>query len=368
MEVKESIGTRQTAILVMFFIIGDMMLFMPSSISAIAEQDAWISVLIGLPIGIGLAWYMYWYSEKFPGHNLISIHTLALGRWVGGFVSLLYLAAFFNSSVVVIREIGDFVTTQMMTETPMRVINLLMIILVVIVIRSGLENIARSAEFIFPVYLLMLTMMVIFLLPEAHFAKLTPVMESSFLNIAEGVVFYVTFPFCEMFAFWMIFPHVAKNKHFKRDYLLGALLAGLVIFIIILMSLLVLGTYLTKHQMYSAYTLAKKVNIGHFVQRLEAIMAITWIMSTLMRSIIYGYAFVKGVADLLKLRDYRMLLIPLGLTMFAYAVIVMPNVVFLNAINPHLILWDLTYVPVISTLVFLIYRIRLRWQRGRPSK
>ncbi|MEK8132661.1 endospore germination permease [Paenibacillus filicis] len=366
---KEHIGTRQAAILVVYFAVGDMLLFLPSSMSSIVRQDAWISALIGLPIGIGLAWYIYWYSEKFPGRNLIGIHTLVLGRWLGGIVSLLYLGAFFNNSVVTIREIGDFVTTQMMTETPMRVICLLMIILSVIVIRSGLENIARSAEFFFPLYLLMLTTMVIFLLPEAHIAKLTPVMENGFQTLAEGVVYYVTFPFAEMFVFWMIFPHILKNKHLKRDYLLGVTIAGVIIFAMILMSLLVLGPYLTKHQMYSTYTLAKKVNIGHFVQRLEAIMALTWIMSTFMRSIIYGYAFIKGVSDLLKLRDYRPLTIPLGVTMFGYAVIVSPHVVYMNAINPYWILWDLTYVPVISILVFLIYRIKLRWGRGSsPSK
>ncbi|NEW08532.1 endospore germination permease [Paenibacillus sp. SYP-B3998] len=368
MQSKEQIGTRQMAILVIYFIIGDMLLFLPSNLSNTAHQDAWISALIGLAIGVAIAWYVYWYSQRFPGLTLVEIHNLVLGRWFGGGVTLVYVVIFFNNSIVQIREIGDFVSTQMMTETPMRVICLLFTFLYIIALRSGLENIARFAETFFPMFALMLALLMVSSLPESHLANLTPVLENGFKPLAEGVLFYISFPFCEMFVFWMIFPNVNQNKHFRRDYVIAALIGGATIFSVLMISLLVLGPYLTSHQMYSTYTLAKKISIGHFIERIEAILAITWILSTFMRSIIYGYAFIRGIEQMFHLKDYRTLTVPLGVVAFGYAMLIYPNIVFFNSVNPYWISMDLTVIPFLSLTVYIIYVIKSRFQQNTPRQ
>jgi spore germination protein KB len=50
--------------------------------------------------------------------------------------------------------------------------------------------------------------------------------------------------------------------------------------LVILMSILVLGSYMTANDFYATYTLAKKINIGNFLQRLEVILVISYLTST----------------------------------------------------------------------------------------
>lgn len=355
----ERINTKQMAVLLIFFTIGDMLLFLPSNMASISHQDAWISALIGLVVGVVMAWFIYEFSQCFKGQNLVQIYRQVLGKWLGTAVSLLYLLAMFNNGVTQIREIGDLVTTQMMTETPMRAICLLMVIVLVVAIRSGLESIARTAEAFLLVFIIMFAATIILLIPDAKWSKLTPVLEAGTPELIQSALYFASFPFCELFVMWMILPQVTPNKHERRDFILATTTAGLAIFSIVIISLLVLGSYLTEHQMYSTYTLAKKISVGHFLERVEAIFAVTWLLSTYFRMVIYVYAFIKGVAELLQLKDYRRLTIPLGLLAYGYALILAPNVIFFNSTNSYWVTWDLTYVTVIPTIVYLIHRWKL---------
>lgn len=363
----ERISTKQMSVLIIFFVIGDMLLFLPSNMAEIAHQDAWISAMIGLVLGTLTAWLIFEYSQRFVGLNLVQIHKQVLGTWAGAAVSFFYLIVMFHDAATQVREIGDFVTTQMMTETPMRVICLLMVILFVIAIRSGLESIARTAEVLLFVLAVMFIAIILLLVPEAKVDRLTPVLESSLPTLVHGSLFFIAFPFTELFVMWMIIPNVAVNKHLRKDFVIASLIGGAAIFAIVLMSLLVLGAYLTEHQMYSTYTLAKKIGIGHFLERVEAILAISWLLSTYFRMVIYGYAFIKGLAELVQIQDYRRLTVPLGMLIFGYALIMSPNVVYFNSMNPYWATWDFTYFPVLPVIVYLVFKIRRRIAGRNPA-
>ncbi|MCR8632788.1 GerAB/ArcD/ProY family transporter [Paenibacillus radicis (ex Xue et al. 2023)] len=359
----EQISTKQMSVLIIFFVIGDMLLFLPSNMAAITHQDAWISGLIGLVIGLLFAWLIFEFSQCFPGMNLVQIHKQVLGTWVGGAVSLFYMLVMFHDAATQVREIGDFVTTQMMTETPMRIICILMVIMLVVAIRSGLESIARTAEVLILVFAIMFIAIILLLIPEAKLDRLTPVLEHDIPTLVHGSLFFIAFPFTELFVMWMILPNVKANEHLRKDFILASVIGGIAIFAIVLLSLLVLGAYLTEHQMYSTYTLAKKIGIGHFLERVEAILAISWLLCTYFRMVIYGYGFIKGIAELLQIQNYRYLTIPFGTLTFSYALLIAPNVVYFDSMNPYWVTWDFTYFPVIPLIVYLIFKIRQRAMR-----
>ncbi|WP_338552066.1 GerAB/ArcD/ProY family transporter [Paenibacillus sp. KS-LC4] len=68
---QASISARQLAILVIYFIMGDMQLFLPSLTAVYADEASWISGLAGLPIGLGIAWFIYGLSKQFPNMTLM---------------------------------------------------------------------------------------------------------------------------------------------------------------------------------------------------------------------------------------------------------------------------------------------------------
>lgn len=62
------------------------------------------------------------------------------------------------------------------------------------------------------------------------------------------------------------------------------------------------------------------------IQRIESVMAGMWILSIFFKTAIYFYACVIGAAELLAVRNYRFLVIPIGILSVIFSTIVYPDV------------------------------------------
>lgn len=61
----------------------------------------------------------------------------------------------------------------------------------------------------------------------------------------------VAFPYCQMTVFLMLFPLVEQKRLTYKQFIVPVLYGGAVIIIIVTLSILVLGVYMTQHQLYS---------------------------------------------------------------------------------------------------------------------
>ncbi|MED3691180.1 GerAB/ArcD/ProY family transporter, partial [Peribacillus butanolivorans] len=104
-----------------------------------------------------------------------------------------------------------------------------------------------------------------------------------------------------------------------------------------------------------SYLVARKVNIGDFLQRIEAIMALMWIITIYYKMAFYFYATVIGLAQTLNMKDYRPLTLPLGMTLVSLSVLIHPNVVHSATFDKEI--WPLyasTYGLVLPILLLAI--------------
>ncbi|OMF37822.1 hypothetical protein BK133_04635 [Paenibacillus sp. FSL H8-0548] len=362
---EQKISIKQIKVLMIFFIVGDLMWYLPTFTAGVAEQDAWMAALLGVAGGIGVASFIYWFSNKFTGMTIVEIHRHVLGRFAGGILSLFFIAHLFINGSAQIRVIGDFMTTQMMTETPLRVVLFLFGAVVLIAVRTGLPVIARTGQVFFIMFVLLFTLLILLLIPESESNNILPIASHSAADIIRGGLFVVAFPYCQMTVFLMLFPLVEQKRLTYKQFIVPVLYGGAVIIIIVTLSILVLGVYMTQHQLYSPYIMAKKISIGNFLQRLEAILVVNYMLSTYFKCVITMYAFCRAVTQLLGLSDYRKLILPLFLMIFGFSYVISSNVVFFNSLGPSWALWEMSNVLVLLAFVYVVHLLR-EWIRKRP--
>ncbi|MEF3304791.1 GerAB/ArcD/ProY family transporter [Paenibacillus sp. GYB003] len=326
----DRISTRQFTVLVLFITLGDILLVVPSMVAAFVKQDLWISGLVGVFAGLPVALLLYAYGTVSAGTGFVGYNRRLLGRWAGGLVSIVYIVYFLYNCSMMVRETGDFLTTQLFPETPLRAIHVLAVTAMVVGAKYGLQTIARSGEIFLPFYVFLYLMLVVLLLPKIDAARLQPILGSGMPELLHGSLLAASFPFCELCVIFLIVPHVVRSSHLARDYIIAVILGGCGIFVIDLLAVLALGGKMTAHFIYPTYILAQKISIGHFVERLEALLAINHILSTYLKTTLYFYAFSEVIAQLFKLPDYRSLVIPSGLIVFGMAYLVSSDVLFFN--------------------------------------
>lgn len=362
------ITIRQVSILIYLAMIGDMIIILPPMAAGYAEQDGWIVSLFCIPLGMLLIWIHLQLHFRYPNETIIQICLRLLGRWLGSFVCITYLTYFIIAGAIYVREVGDFLTTQLFPNTPMRYVHLLFILAILWAIWHGLEVVARSAELLLPLFVVIYIVLVICLIPEIELPRLMPVFGEDHYSLIRGTMLTTFYPFGEMIVFMMVFPYVKHQPHMKRDVLLATMLAGLTLFLVVLLALTVLGVFFTKHNIYATYILTQKINIGGFLQRIEALMAAAWVTTTFIKSCIFSYAFVLGTAQLFRLRTMKPLYVPTALLLFGLALLVATDVIYyLITIVPFWIDWNITYSLMFPLLLLTVHTIRKRNKSALPG-
>lgn len=366
MEEKVKISPFELTVLTILFTTGTTFLVIPSSMAAEAKQDAWLSSLLGIIICSGLTFFYIVCGKALGKKNYIQYLEDVYGKVLGKIIGLLYVFFSFIGTTTLLSHFGFFTTTLMLTSTPIEILHILLAIMIILVVRAGLEVLARTGELLILWVLILLTALIIFLFPEMNVENLKPFNEASPMNHAKAILNFVAVAGFPLVVFLMIFPkHINRPDNAKWNFISGTLIGTGAVTVIIVVCLLVLGSSTTARQLYPSYVLAKTVSLFEIVERIESIMAGIWVISIFFKTAIYFYVFVVGFAQILKVKSYRFLVIPMGIFSVIFSKEVYPNI-------EYMMRWDSTYwtpyTIIMGVILPLITLIIDKIKKGFKSK
>jgi spore germination protein KB len=327
---KDNVNDRQFMLFVTLFTIGSSILFIPHSAAATAKQDSWLAILIGMGGTLGLIWLYIRLARNAPGCTMVEMNRKWLGKWLGPFVSILYLFnVLFLAAASLLHYLGDFMVTKIMTQTPMTILIVLFALVVAMGLRMGLGTLARAADVFFLIFAILFAAMIVFLTPEMKAENMQPAFAGGVRSVIGAAFDYVSFSGMPIVFMLMIYPSVvADSPKAAKAFYMGSLLGGFFLLIITVVCISVLGVENTVQQSYPSYALAKQINIGNILTRIEVIMATLWIISLYFKLILYCYAGIKGIAQLLGIGNERILVLPIGALVVVFSIIIYPDTTY----------------------------------------
>lgn len=336
------ISNRQVFALTACFTTGSAILVISATAANMAKQDAWISVLLTLILGLIIIWPMYFLWIKYPDLTYTEVIFLSFGKWAGLIISICFVFFCLLSSAQITWYIGNFMIVSVMPETPIYIFNLLFAATIVIAVSYGIETIARSyGIFIYFISILLISSMIM-VIPAVETDYILPVCENGLALILKASLqlsSFLIFPLAPLFTVFSVNSNNSRStrKSFYKGYLFGSSLVALTI----IFSILVLGSAITASAQYPLFQIAKNINLGTIFTRLEFIVAGVWIITLLSRGIIYFYVGTVNLASLLRLKDHKKIILPLGLIIFINSGIIYSDVINQND-------WDTFVWPLFS--------------------
>lgn len=356
---NKKVNAFQFTLIVSLFTIGSSILIIPSSLTADAKQSAWMAAITGLLIGILVVRFYTIIACKYPDLTLVQVSEKVMGKWIGKFSSLTFIIFIFILGSLILRNIGDFLTTQIMPETPIHAIHFIFLLIVIYGTRLGIETIGRLAELLFPWVIFFFVVFVFSISPQVKIDNIQPFFEGGSDPFLRSTITFVSVPFMELVVLLMFTPMVNRLDRIKRSLVTGTIIGGLFLIIIVMLSILVLGSDITARNLYPSYALAKMINIGDFLQRIEVIMAWMWFISIFFNLVLCFYATALGLAQIFHVQDYRILTIPLGMVMQVISVIAYPNTAyFLNFFPKIWLPYTMTFSLFFPFLIWFLDAIK----------
>lgn len=279
---------------------------------------------------------------------------------MGRLLCVLFTWFSFHLGVLVIRNFGEFIITVSFPETPMIIPMIFLVLLSSWIVKEGIEVMARWSALFFLFNAPGPTLMFLALIPEMDLDNILPVMYNGFKPFFEGAFSAFSFPFAETIIFTMIFFCLKSRKSSYKILFSGVLIGGISLAGISLAEILVLGPDLYNATLFPNHSVATKIRIGDFVERLEILVLIVALTGGFVKISVCLLAASNGVAKIFGLKDYRTIVLPLGLLMVNFSYFVydssMEQVAWAAKIWPYYAFLFQAILPIIIIVVVEIKR------------
>jgi spore germination protein KB len=310
----------QTILLVSNSILASMILVVPALLSAEAGQDAWISVLIAGVMGVLIGVLVVSLGLRFPKKNLVEYSIDLLGPWFGRIVCIVFALFFLLISAYQVRSFSILLIIETIPETPLIVLDALLVVLVAYGVYLGLEVFSRVNEIVFPLFIAVFFFLFALAAPEMDLVQLKPYLTNTFPDIVWGGVILTAF-YAEGAFLLMIIPSLRSPEDAKKLVLTVAAILLVVMFIDVVGLIALFGAPETSLMMFPTFELAKTVSLGTFLERIESLVVGIWVGSVSLKIMSFYYVSVMIFAEVCNLREYRPLVMPYGITLVVLSLI-----------------------------------------------
>lgn len=355
----------------MFFIIPTVQLGVgimgaPRYIFIHAKQDSWLSILIAGIVMIVVISVMLLILKQYDNSDILGIQVDVFGKWLGSLLGILYIAYFFAANTIILMNYIEVIQVFLYPTLPSYAIGFLMLFLIVYALNGGMRTIVGMALLFF-----LLTQVLSFLLykpiAQMDWYHFLPMFQSSPVDVLKGAK-ATTFTVLGLEILFFLYPFVGDKERLKRPLYLGICFTT---FIVLLLTCIAIGYYGLENLPnleWSVLTLYKSVSFS-FIDRLDYIVIIMWIMVVIPANVFLLWAMSNGLKRLFGFRE--------KVVMYVIALITLVIVTFVNSDASIMFLTDLlakigfwivfVYPFVLLPCVYLKKYIKKRKQQGKQS-
>lgn len=356
---KGKISNIQMEIMMVPTIIATGILSIPSIAGRFARHDMWMTPIVGSLIGfitVYIAWKLH---QLFPKLNPIQYSEMILGKAVGKIFSLFLVSFYIQNTGLIIRQYSDFITGNVMLETPGIVFSISIMFVSALAVRGGIEVIARSAVICTILYL-STSVSLILLIKDIDITFMFPILEHGLLPVIKGGFIHNAW-FSEFFLLAFIYPYIKSPEKGLKSGMKVSFIVMLILLYVFFFVLTLLGIS-SVNQLYPVYTIIRAINILGFFENFEAIITASWVLGNFVKITVFLYVASLGLTQLFRLSDYRLLVFPLSLLIILLSYWDIPNIIvlvdYMTKIQPFYFVIVQTVFPLFLLIIALARRKR----------
>ncbi|MCY8425806.1 spore germination protein [Bacillus vallismortis] len=363
---KAQISIRQLFVMIIIFELGSSLLITPGTM---AGRDAWIAVLLGCAAGLFLFYLYQGIYQCYPDFSPKEYMDDMLGTKLSWIFSFLYILYFAYIAARVLRDFGEMLLTFAYHDTPIIIVNALLMVVSIYAVRKGIEVLARSAELLFGAMYFLGAFGLVLLIVSGSVEpqNLKPVLADGFSPIIHSVLTQTMYvPFGEVVLFVMIFPYLSDRKGVKKTGMLAMIISGLVVTLTVAINISVLDVDLTLRSQFPLLSTIQTIKVEEFLDRLDVFFMLALIIGGFFKVSLYLYAVVVGTSTLFKEKNPSQLAYPMGFGILLLSITIATN--FSEHLNEGLKVVPL-YIHLPFQLLFPLFLFIIAvWKKKRREK
>ncbi len=324
--------------------------------SADALQDAWLAAALSFFSSALLILMIGGLSVRFPEETLVQYSQKLLGKWPGKLLSLIPIGAFLFIAATDVRIYAEALTSFFITDTPLLFIIGTMVLAAALGAYAGIEPLGRVADLFLPLYLLFLLLCLGLAVPQALLLlrNLEPVLARGFGPVLRGAV-TPTAMISQYMVLTILTPSLTEPKRVLRTALGASAFASILLIVVTIATTAVLGPHKAARCAYPFVTLVRSLRASEFLERAEVLAMFAWGFIHFVGLVVYLYCGLKGISQVLGLKNYRILVGPMAVIWITLGVHGYRDFFQLRTLFEPALIFPL------STLGFIVFPLGILW-------
>ena len=275
---KPKMGVFQASSIIITVMISHIILNMPNHLISSTGPSTILNLLYVFAISVFVLYIAAKIFELFPNKDLIDICEYVGGKWLKNIFCVTICFYFLTISGLVIRTFSESLVLIYFPNIDLEIVILTFVAITIIMNLLGFKAISRVTLITLPIILF--SMVIIFIsswsefIPERALPVLGYGAYDTFVSGLGNI-----FAFSSIIITPFLIPYIGSGKKLRK---VGGISIGVYLIYLMLgvIALLFLIPSITEiNNTLSIYILSRRINFGEFIQRIDAIFILIWIMS-----------------------------------------------------------------------------------------
>lgn len=357
------IGETEAIVLLTTVMTGKIFITFPNTIVSYGGNVSWLIILLSGCLALILFSFILRFLSKFGGNSFPESAENIAGPYLGTIIVLAVLLPWLIDVAMTLRKFSEMMVIIALPETPISVMAITFITASSIAAYLGVNTIARAAYLSFPLSLGAVLFIIILTYPAWNLDWLFPLLGKGLDHVIKYGILRSS-DYGELNLLYAI-PLIFYSQQIKRIGYKSIVLTMLIFLIVIITYLLTFPAVVGEEPYLPLYMMARGVYLGRFLQRIEAVFVLFWVINGYLWISTGIYGFSRILCDLLRLPDYRPLILPTGILIFAISFIPanLPDVVLLSVYTYR----EYSFISAFGIPALLLMIAHLR-RKGVPAE
>ncbi|MDO5569597.1 MAG: GerAB/ArcD/ProY family transporter [bacterium] len=229
-------------------------------------------------------------SKTDDNWNILDLNKNLFGKIIGTILNYIIAIIFLIISISSMYNLINFIVSQFLAETPILIIGILFSIVIFYAVYKGFEVISRISIIFFVINLTLFIIAISGLISEIDISNIKPILEYGLKNPFISSLQICSINLLPVFLL-LIFKRndIIDKEKYNKYLFIYMIICNILLLSFIGVTTLILGNNLISAYQYPEFIVLKKVKLFGFLDRIENVVSIQWILGLFMSLVLTTY-------------------------------------------------------------------------------
>jgi len=328
-----------------------------------AGVNSWLSALISYIIGLIPLFLIIYISNYQPNKKLNEKINSLFGNTIGFIINILFSLLLVSLGITLLYNINNFILSQFLYRTPFLVSCTLFIILIIYCANKGINVISKVAMLLLTINIALYTINILALIGYIDLSNFLPLLKENTQNIIPTSLKIASINYLPLLTILIIPKNkLTVPKQYTKTIIISYIIGAIISFGLVITTFGVLGIDLVNAFEYSEYIVLRKIKLLGFLERIENIISLQWIIGSFVYLTIIVYSISKSI-PLKSTKSHKWINLIIGIILLALTTIIFKD----NTLFDTYVKNIFPYIISGLLLIYVFIVVKIFFSKKQPN-